>query len=216
MAADYTVFFDFDNTITTFDILDDMVSRFSRDDAWVTLEERWRRGEIGSRECLEGQIRGVRLTKRALDRYLATVKIDPFFKRLLKLCRSRKMNTYVLSDDFDYIIKKVLKNNGLSGLDVSCNLLKVSGDRLIPRYPFTNRRCPRCAHCKKKNLIAKTSSGSRVVYIGDGLSDLCPSKKADIIFAKGSLERRLKADKKHFIPFKGLNEVYDYFKRRMP
>ena len=33
----YVAFFDFDNTITTYDILDDIIARFSRDDGWVEL-----------------------------------------------------------------------------------------------------------------------------------------------------------------------------------
>ncbi len=37
------VFFDFDNTITTFDVLDDMLARFSRNDNWIKLEEQWKK-----------------------------------------------------------------------------------------------------------------------------------------------------------------------------
>ena len=32
------VFFDFDNTITTIDVIDDMLERFSKDDEWKALE----------------------------------------------------------------------------------------------------------------------------------------------------------------------------------
>ena len=37
---DFIVFFDFDNTITTIDVIDDMLARFSGDDGWKELEKR--------------------------------------------------------------------------------------------------------------------------------------------------------------------------------
>ena len=55
-AKNLIVFFDFDNTIANIDVVDDMLERFSGDDGWKELEERWQREEIGSRECLKGQV----------------------------------------------------------------------------------------------------------------------------------------------------------------
>ncbi|MEW6171254.1 MAG: hypothetical protein AB1472_06850 [Candidatus Omnitrophota bacterium] len=67
----YSVFIDFDNTITPFDILDDIVERFSINKNWVALEKKWKEGKIGSQECLEGQLSLVRISKNALLKYLA-------------------------------------------------------------------------------------------------------------------------------------------------
>ena len=87
------VFFDFDNTITAFDVIDDMLIRFSKDDKWLDLEKQWKAKRIGSRKCLDGQVRGIRVSKDKLDKYLTKVEIDPYFKRLLKLLRARKIRT---------------------------------------------------------------------------------------------------------------------------
>ncbi len=77
------VFFDFDNTITKGDVFDNMLLKFSEGDAWRDFEERWNNKEIGSRECLEGQIKMVSVTRRSLDAYLGRVRLDPYFKRIL-------------------------------------------------------------------------------------------------------------------------------------
>lgn len=53
------VFFDFDNTIATCDVFDNMLPRFSRDDLWVELEKKWKDGKIGSKACLQGQLKGM-------------------------------------------------------------------------------------------------------------------------------------------------------------
>lgn len=209
------VFFDFDNTITRIDVLDDMLERFSRDDKWIQLEDKWKRGRIGSRECLDGQMRGIRLARNRLDKYLTTIKIDPSFKRLLKLCGDRSIKTIILSDNFSYILKGILKNNGISGPDIYCNSLRISGGVMTPEFPYSDKKCSGCAHCKTKNMLANVGPGFTSIYIGDGLSDLCPSRKAGLVFAKSSLKERLKAEKVPYIPFDDMGDVYEYLKRRL-
>jgi len=207
------IFFDFDNTITKFDILDDMLERFSADDKWVKLEERWRRGEIGSRQCLDGQMRGIRITRDRLDKYLKTIKLDPDFTKVLNHCDANGIKKVILSDNFDYILKNILKYNGISGIDVYCNALKISDDSLDPGFPYAAPECGACAHCKTKNLEANTPAGYESIYIGDGLSDVCPSKKAALVFAKSTLMNRLKSDNVPYVPFDDLGDVYDYLKK---
>ena len=210
----YVIFFDFDNTITTYDILDDIIKRFSKDDAWVSLERKWVAGHIGSRECLDGQIRRVQVSKKDLGKYLSKIKVDPAFKKILRLCDAKKIKKYILSDDFDFVLKTVLKANGIQGLSVHCNKLVFSGDRLIPKFPFLNTACHKCAHCKKGNLISKIGKAAITIYVGDGLSDICPAECADIVFAKGTLAKYFRKKALAHIPFKKLSEVYDHLKSR--
>lgn len=214
--AKSVIFFDFDNTITKFDVIDDMLERFSKDDAWRDLEKKWKSGEIGSRKCLDGQMRGIRVKKRELDAYLSTVKLDPHFKKILKLRNTRNTKKVILSDNFRYIIRKVLENNGIGGLDIYCNSMRIRGGRFEPEFPYAGAKCKRCAHCKTGNLLANLDKGFEAVYIGDGLSDLCPSRKADLVFAKDTLRRRLGEEKIPFVPFDDLGDVYKYFKNNSP
>ena len=211
----YTVFFDFDNTITRFDVIDDMLERFSKDDKWIGLEKKWKSGRIGSRECLDGQMRGIRITKARLDKYLRTIKIDPYFAPLTKMLASKRIRSIILSDDFDYILKSVLKNNAISGPKVYSNSLKIIKDRVIPSFPFTNKDHNKCAHCKKENLLLNMGKDSVTVYIGDGLSDVCPAKSANIVFAKEYLAEYFKKEGLPCIRIKSLKDVYNYFKRRL-
>lgn len=209
----HVVVFDFDNTITAFDVLDDMLLRFSINKKWEELERRWKAAKIGSRICLKGQMKGIRIDKKTLDRYLAAVRIDPYFKRLVGLLRSKNIKMAVLSDNFEYILKKILKDKGIPDLKLYSNRLTIAGDRLIPSFPFTNRKCRSCGHCKKKNLAGIDKGDSVVYYIGDGMSDICPSKNADVIFAKANLKEHLKKEHVPHISINGLKDVYKYFER---
>ncbi|MFA5144708.1 MAG: MtnX-like HAD-IB family phosphatase [Candidatus Omnitrophota bacterium] len=208
------VFFDFDNTISTFDVFDSMLPCFSRDELWVELEKKWQGGKIGSRDCLEGQIRGMNITKAALDKYLAGIKLDPYFKKLVKLLSSRKVKAIVLSDNFDYILRRVLNyNHGIRKLKIYSNKLRFAKDRLIPYFPFRSKNCQICAHCKTKNLLANVDKESIIIYIGDGHSDVCPSQYADIVFAKADLLKHYRDTKSTCFAYKSLKDVYNYFKR---
>lgn len=199
-------FFDFDNTITTFDVFDDILERFSVDGRWRELEEAWQAGSIGSRECLEGQLRSVRVTRRALTQYLSTIRIDPHFSQLLVLLKGQKIPVVIVSDNFSFIVREILRNNGITGVRLYYNRIRFSGARLIPSFPYANGKCSRCAHCKKVHLL--NPKGKTHIYVGDGLSDICPAEKADLVFAKGSLLEYLKSRQKPCIPFENLGDVY--------
>lgn len=208
----HVVFLDFDNTITSYDVFDNMLERFAKNQGWIALEKKWKAGKIGSRECLAGQIDCIRVGKKALDRYLDRVKIDPYSKRLLALLRTKKVKTFILSDNFDYVLRRVLYSKGIPAPRIYSNRLFISEDKLIPRFPFANKRCPACAHCKTKNLLEKAGKGATIVYVGDGRSDTCPSEHADIIFAKEYLKEHCRKKHLGYIPFNGLKDVYNYFK----
>lgn len=207
------VFFDFDNTITTVDIIDDMLERFSKDDEWKKLEEKWQREEIGSKECLKGQVERMRIDKRSLDKYLSGVKIDPYFKKLIAFLRSRDIPILIVSDNFDYMLKTILRKNGISGLEVYCNKAEMAGDRLKLNFPFSNDECGDCANCKKTQIDKRREKGRTTVYIGDGRSDVCASRASDIVFAKGYLQELFKKEGLPHVAIDGLKDVYDYFKR---
>ena len=208
------VFFDFDNTIAQFDVFDELVKRFSKDTRWIQIEEQWKQGKIGSKECLEGQLRGLGVTKKTLDSYLSRIRLDPYFKKLLALLRKKRIRVFVLSDNFDYILKRVLRHNGVTRLKVYSNIMRFTGGAISPRFPFRNKKCPTCAHCKTKNLLANAGRNNIIIYIGDGRSDICPAQKADVIFAKDSLLRYCRQKKLAHIPFRNLKKVQSYFLRR--
>jgi 2-hydroxy-3-keto-5-methylthiopentenyl-1-phosphate phosphatase len=203
-------YFDFDNTITTFDVLDDIIKHFSINEDWVAIENAWKAGEIGSQECLANQLKGVRVTKNDLLRYLSTVTIDTHFPELLGMLKDAGGKPVILSDSFSFIIQGILWNNGVRGVRVYSNTVRFDRDRLIPSFPHTNSDCTRCAHCKKRNLLNHSSKGKITVYIGDGLSDICPAYYADMVFAKASLLRHIRNTGRYCIPFRDLGDIVNY------
>jgi 2-hydroxy-3-keto-5-methylthiopentenyl-1-phosphate phosphatase len=208
------VYIDFDNTITTFDVLDAIIEQFSIDREWVAYEEAWRAGDIGSKECLEGQLRSIRCTRESLAEYLSAVILDAHFKQLLALLQGIGIKPVILSDSFTFFIASILRNNDVRGITVYANRLRFYKDRLIPSFPHTNHLCSRCAHCKTNNFSSAGAAEKSIIYIGDGLSDVCPAQYADLVFAKSTLLGHFKKIKRHCVAFNDLGDVYNYFKEQ--
>jgi len=204
------VFFDFDNTLTGVDVLDAVIERFSVNQDWVAYEEAWKAGRIGSRECLEAQLRSVRVSEKKLARYVREIPLDPFFPRLFQWLREKKIPSVILSDSFSFIIKTILRHHRIRHDAIFANELRFEKDRLVPSFPYASKDCSRCAHCKKIHLLAHTDKTR--IYVGDGLSDVCPALEADKVFAKGSLLTHLKSRGRSCTAFCDLEEVYKFFK----
>ena len=211
---DCAVFFDFDNTITSFDVLDNIVETFAVDKKWMEYERAWKKGRIGSKDCISGQFDSVRVGKRDLEKHLAKIKVDPYFKKILALLKKRGISPIIVSDSFRFFLEYILKNNGIGRLKIYSNRVRFSKGRLVPAFPHQHITCRRCGNCKKKHLPDRGRKRIKVIYIGDGLSDLCPAKHSDIVFAKGNLKRYLTREGKKFFPFKTLKDVYAYLSSR--
>jgi 2-hydroxy-3-keto-5-methylthiopentenyl-1-phosphate phosphatase len=207
------VFFDFDNTITHFDVLDNIVETFARDKKWMAFESAWKKGRIGSKECLSGQLKSVRVDKKTLSRHLSKIKVDPYFKKIIMLLKKNGISPVVVSDSFSFFINYILKNNGIKGLKLYSNKIRIAGSRLVPSFPYQHGKCSVCGNCKKSHLPDSRADDKVIVYAGDGLSDLCPAKNSDIVFAKGNLKKYLTKEGKPFIPFNSLKDVYDFMRR---
>ena len=184
--ADYRVFIDFDNTISRGDVLDGIIERFAVGDKWRELEEEWAAGRSSARTCLDGQLRTLRGTWPEFEHFLLKVELDPGFARLRDLLRAERVEFTILSDNFDRFIGAILRRCGYAGVPFFANHVEFVADCLQPSFPFYNPDCPGCAHCKKTHFMPRVDP-RRIIYIGDGRSDICPATHADIVFAKSSL-----------------------------
>ena len=204
------VFFDFDNTIAMSDVVDDIIGRFAVGDRWIELEKLWKEGTIGSRECLSGQFGSVKVSKKELAEYLKLKAIDPDFKNILAFLATKKIKPVIVSDNFEFILKSILKNNGITGLEVFCNKVEFNKDQLKLSFPHLSKDCARCAHCKKNTLADNTKKNDFIIYVGDGLSDLCAAQDAHLVFAKASLLKYFRKIGRPCVPFKTLKNVLNY------
>jgi 2-hydroxy-3-keto-5-methylthiopentenyl-1-phosphate phosphatase len=203
------LFFDFDNTVTLGDVLDAVIERFSINEDWRQWEQAWQKGELSTLECLRRQIGNLRASQADLLAFVAgTAQMDPAFGSIVEWSTTHRVELSIVSDSFSVLVHEILRQNALFGIPVFANELVFSGDRLEAVFPYRDPACPRCAHCKAQHL---RRHADRVrIFVGDGLSDLCPALEADVVFAKGSLAAHLAQRNSPFLEFDSLLPVLQY------
>ncbi|HYL19256.1 MAG TPA: MtnX-like HAD-IB family phosphatase [Burkholderiales bacterium] len=201
------LFFDFDNTLTSGDVLDRVIETFSPDEAWRDWEDAWEHGRLSARECLRRQVENLRVDRLALFDYLLQVRVDPAFPAIVDWARARRIEVSIVSDSFVPLIDHILANNGVEGVRVYANDLVFSGDRLLPAFPYADPACMRSANAKARHMQPYRRS-RYLVFAGDGHSDLDAALASDLIFAKSTLAMELTALHVDFCPFETLDPVF--------
>lgn len=201
------VFSDFDGTISTRDVGNRLFHHFS-DGKSIEPVRRWKSGEIDSRQCFLDEAALMRdITQAELDRFIEGFELDPHFKKFVSWCRMKNLPFYILSDGHDFYIKKLLRDNDLTGLQVYANQAVLQDGRMKFSWPWLEHSCGRCANCKGHHIRRLRKPGQKTVYIGDGLSDLCALKEADIIFAKDFLASHCQEFNIDYFPFDSFADV---------
>jgi len=178
----FSISCDFDGTITLTDTVNALLQEFAEPE-WLAIEEDWCAGKFGSRECLARQTKLLRIAPDALDAYLDDVAFDPGVKAFFDDCFANQIPVTVVSDGYDWAIRRVLSRIGVRGVPIVANrLVHVGADRWTVMFPHMTQACG-SGVCK----CAAANSKAMMVHIGDGRSDVCVSDLADLVFAKGHL-----------------------------
>jgi len=187
---------DFDGTIASVDTTDQLLERFAAP-AWRDIEEDWKAGRIGSRECMVRQIDLVRASQAEMDAFVTGIEIDPEFAAFAELCARLGHSIAVVSDGLDRMVEVVLRRRGLD-LPYYANHLEWRGDdRWRLTFPHARSDCQTLSGTCKCNFIAGTPRELSIV-VGDGRSDFCIAGRADLVLAKGALlEHCIAADLPH-------------------
>ena len=185
----YTVFTDFDGTIALKDIGDHMFAEFGEMQVCFDSFESYRRGEITARQCWQRGFETLRpVTREQFTAFAGAQSIDPHFRPFVDYCSSKKIPVTILSDGFDAYIDPVLTKERLEWLPRFTNIMTFHSDGTVtPEFPHTDAECTRCANCKRIHLLTGSGDDQVIVYIGDGISDRCPVRYADVVFAKDAL-----------------------------
>jgi 2,3-diketo-5-methylthio-1-phosphopentane phosphatase len=150
----------------------------------------------------------VRIDGEDLDSFLASVSLDPGAPRLLNLLQRRGVPATIVSDGIDWFIDYILRAHDIEPPPVRSNSLLRNGASWRLVCPHSSAACPAgAAHCKCASMERLGKPGRQRIYIGDGRSDLCAARKADLRFAKGTLAANLSDEGLHYVPFTTLHDV---------
>jgi 2-hydroxy-3-keto-5-methylthiopentenyl-1-phosphate phosphatase len=177
---------DFDGTLSVRDTVDAMLERFAGPE-WEAVEQEWLDGHITAVQCMQKQLRMVKSDHLSLENFFRSIQLDasflPFYKHV-----SQFSKVAIVSDGLDHAIKVAMKNAALPDLPVYANRLHFVPDGIDISWPHMSPTCNAGNGVCKCAVARDLADGDkRVVLVGDGKSDACLAREADVVFAKGSL-----------------------------
>ena len=207
------LFVDFDGTITRGDV-GNLFFRTFGGAACDELVRRFRAGEITARECFLGEAEAMgRVSSGALEELVDAQEIDPSFRDLVAFCRDREVDLLIVSDGLDYYIRRILGRHGCGEVPFVSNvatLVRPGGDGRIEvsvAFPHADAQCERCACCKRNIMLTSSAEEDIIAYVGEGYSDRCPVRYADIVFAKDVLQTYCQNENISYYPYETFDDV---------
>ena len=204
---------DFDGTLSVRDTVDAMLEKFAPAE-WEDVEQEWLDGHITAVQCMQKQLRMVKADNVTLESFFRGIQLDasflPFYKHV-----STFSKVAIVSDGLDHAIKVAMKNAAFPELPVYANKLHFFPEGIDISYPHLNASC-NAGNGVCKCAVAKDLSsdvGGPVVLVGDGKSDACLAKSADVVFAKGSLIKYCEANNIAFHRFQTFADVLAQIKK---
>lgn len=199
---------DFDGTITRRDTLHLIVEEFGTRGLWAAIEPRLRAGEVTLEQAMQEEFATVRATPdQVRDLILREAGLRAGFPELVRWAEDRGHRLIVFSSGFRSVIEAAMAHWGLGHLTVESHeaLFTAEGCRLV--WSDRGDACAECGRRCKRHDLRRHHRGERLVYVGDGVSDRCGARLADLVFARADLARDLALDGVPFVPFEDFHEV---------
>ena len=154
-------------------------------EGWEEIDRSYSTGKVGSRAAyrrIAPLFRANRL--QVLEFVLHRERLDPFFPEFVGFCRGRKIDLKIVSDGLDVYIEAILRKHNLEIEFYSNRLIFLGDGRIEFDFPLASGECGRCGTCKRSLIERFRPDYDRIIYVGDGYSDVCAARASDQIFAK--------------------------------
>lgn len=181
-SNDWHIVCDFDGTVTPFDVTDALLTRFAPPE-WEVVEQQWVENRITARQCMAEQIAMLRAEQDEMDAFLDTIPLTDGFVDFLREAAVYSLPVSIVSDGLDYAIRRILALRSLPPVPVTANALRRAHGAYTLDFPYGKPACP-SGVCKCAVVNGLQAKGTRVLLIGDGLSDCCAARQADAVLAR--------------------------------
>ena len=203
---------DFDGTITERDTLHLIVSAYGTQGLWEEIQPRLNAGEVSLEQAIQEEFDSVRATpEQVRELVLREAGLRRGFPEFVRWARERDHRLIVFSSGFRSVIEAALEHWGITGLQVVSHEARFSAEGCRLVWSDRGDVCEVCGRRCKRHDLRRQSRGERLVYIGDGISDRCSARMADVIFARAMLADDLERDAIPFIRF----EEFDGIRERL-
>jgi len=197
---------DFDGTITEEDVSFMLLDAFADGD-WRKLFQEYREHKISVGDFNARAFAMVKASKKELlEIAQSKVKLRAGLHELVNYCRSRGFRLVIVSNGLDFYIRSILKDVGLGDIEVYAAKTRFYRSRLKVQYIGPDG-APLVSDFKAAYIRAFLKQGYRVIYVGNGPSDIAPAVLAHYIFARDGLLDCCREMNLKCTPFDDLNDI---------
>jgi 2-hydroxy-3-keto-5-methylthiopentenyl-1-phosphate phosphatase len=197
---------DFDGTITKEDASFLLLDKFAQGD-WGRLFQQYREQKISVGEFNTRAFAMVKADKhRLLGALEGNVKVRAGFHELVSYCLEKGLRLVIVSNGLDFYIRAVLSESGLGDLEMHAAQASFHPTGMKVRYVGPDGKTVDDGF-KDAYIELFLSLGFRVIYIGNGDSDIAPAKRAHRVFATGDLLAYSTENNLNCKPFTDFREV---------
>ena len=200
---------DFDGTITEKDVSFLFLDTYADGD-WRQLLEEYKAGKISVGDFNTTAFAMVRADKQTLLDLVFTsdkVRIRPGFRELLNYCSQNGFEFVIVSNGLVFYIEAILEDLGIKGIKVfAAQSWFHLNEGMEVKYIGPDGK-QEAAGFKDAYTELFLKEGYRIVYVGNGVSDSYPARRAEHIFATGDLLDRCRELNLNCTPFTDLNDV---------
>ena len=197
---------DFDDTAAQQNVAHLVLDRFSETD-WRPLLEQFHQGTIKPRDYFEMPFRPITASKHDMQAYVRqAARLRPGFTELADFCMSSGIELAVVTYGLDFYVEALLESANLQRLPTYAVGARFSDQGMDFEYRYTRESCTEWGNCKCSVVDSYRERGYKVYYAGDGMSDYCPARRADFVFATSRL---LDMCLKESLPNRELRDFFD-------
>ncbi len=197
---------DFDGTITEEDISFLILDAFADGD-WRGLLEEYKAGRISVGDFNTRAFSMVKADKKTLRHFVRQkTRIRDGFPELLDCCHRKGFRFVIVSNGLEFYINTILKGLGIDNIQVFAAKATFNPDGI--RASYIGPDGIELQNDFKEAYIRRfLENGYRIIYIGNGASDVASARLANHVFAADTMLAHCRQAKLNCTPFSSLNDV---------
>jgi len=197
---------DFDGTITEEDISFLILDTFANGD-WRKLLKNYKEGKISVGSFNTRAFNMVKVDKETLEKFVSErARIRDGLPELLELCRSKGFRFVIVSNGLEFYIDTILKALDIKDIEVFAAKAAFKPGGIKAKYIGPDGSELQ-NDFKEVYIRCFLDDSYRIIYIGNGASDVSSARLADYIFATDAMLALCREKNIVCTPFNSLNDV---------
>ncbi len=197
---------DFDGTITKEDVSFLILDEYTNGD-WRQMFKDYKEGRITVGSFNKRAFAMVKENEENLKRFVVEKsRIREGFGELLNYCRRKDFRFVIVSNGLEFYIKTILKSQGADNIEVFAARTVFNENGIEARYIGPADKEVQ-EDFKKSYTRSFMRKGYRIIYIGNGASDIASAKLADHIFATSTMLTECQRESMRCTAFSSLKDI---------